>query len=69
MSKFYARLVRKKRFLGLYAKRSLKKALAHAFVGFVSGYTVGLQASQALYVAVLSGLISAAAYFMYEVLK
>jgi predicted RND superfamily exporter protein len=50
-------------------KEALKKALAHAFVGFVSGYTVGLQATQALNVAVLSGLISAAAYFMYEVLK
>jgi hypothetical protein len=69
MNKFYARLVRKKRFLRLYAKRSLKKALAQAFVGFVAGYTVGLQATQALNVAVLSGLISAAAYFMYEVLK
>jgi len=67
--RLYIRIVKRKRFFKLYAKRSFKKALAYASIGFVSGYTVGLQATQALSIAFLSGLISAVAYFVYELMK
>jgi hypothetical protein len=67
--RLYIRIVKRKRFFKLYAKRSFKKALAYASIGFVSGYTVGLQATQALRIAFLSGLISAVAYFVYELMK
>jgi hypothetical protein len=67
--RLYIRLARRRRFFGLYAKRSLKKALAYASIGFVSGYVAGLQATQALSVAILSGAISAAAYFIHNLLK
>ena len=67
--RLYIRIVKRKRFFKVYAKRSLKKALAYASIGFVSGYTVGLQATQALGIALLSGAISASAYFLYNLLK
>jgi hypothetical protein len=64
----YIRLVRRRRFFGLYAKRSLRKALAYASIGFVSGYVAGLQATQALNIAILSGAISAVAHFLHQIL-
>ena len=67
--RLYIRLARRKRFFKVYVKRSLKRALAHALIGFISGYTVGLQATQALSIAFLSGLTSAVAYFLYKLLK
>jgi hypothetical protein len=67
--KLIFRVVRRKRFFRLYAKRSLKRALAYASIGFVSGYTVGLQTTQALSVALLTGSISAVGYFIYQLLK
>jgi len=67
--RFFVRVVRRKRFLGLYAKRSLKRALAYAFIGFASGLTIGLQAGQALSIALLIGLVSAVANFLHQLLK
>lgn len=65
--KFYVRVVKRRRFFSLYAKRSLKKAAASALLGFISALIVGLQAGQAFYVALAIACLTGIANFIREV--
>lgn len=61
------KLVKKRRFFSLYAKKSLKKAAASAVLGFISALIVGLQAGQAFYIALAIACLTAIANFIREV--
>lgn len=67
MRKLYVRAVKRRRFFTHYAKKSLKKAAASAFVGFVSALIVGLQTGQVVSVTIVIACLTAIANFIREV--
>gem|GEM_PF-2514021 len=61
------RLVQRKRWFKLYAKRSLKKACQSALIGFLSGLIIGFQTRQIAAITLAIAVLTALLNFLQEV--